>query len=84
MLYNMLKKLIERKYYNDKQTIVDLLNNFATFKQITIEQYSELMILVDDKYIIVDEEVENIEDNTEIAEEQIEENSESNEIEENE
>lgn len=63
MLYNMLKKLIERKYYQDKQTIIDLLNNFATFNQITIEQYSELMILAEDKYTIVEVVEENIENN---------------------
>lgn len=71
MLYNMLKKLIDRKYYQDKQTIINLLNNFATFNQITIEQYSELMILAEDKYIVVEELVENL----------IEENIENNEIE---
>lgn len=59
MLYNMLKKLIERKYYIDKQSIIDLLNNFATFSQITIDQYSELMILVDDKYTVAEEVQEN-------------------------
>ncbi len=66
MLYNMLKKLIERKYYQDKQTIIDLLNNFATFNQITIEQYSELMILAEDKYTIIEEVVE---ENTEEVQE---------------
>lgn len=66
MLYNMLKKLIERKYYQDKQTIIDLLNNFATFNQITIDQYSELMLLVDDKYTIIEEVVE---ENTEEVQE---------------
>lgn len=64
MLYNMLKKLIERKYYEDKQKIIDLLNNFTAFGQITIEQYSELMLLVDEKYKIVEEETPDIE-NTE-------------------
>lgn len=72
MLYNMLKKLIDRKYYQDKQLIINLLNNFATFNQIGIEQYSELMILVDDKYTVV-----------EVVENLIEENIENNEIEEN-
>ncbi len=65
MLYNMLKKLIERKYYAEEQTIIDLLNNFATFSQISIEQYSELMLLADEKYrVVVEEVVENVtEDN---------------------
>lgn len=74
MLYNMLKKLIERKYYEDKQIIIDLLNNFTAFSQITIEQYSELMLLVDEKYKIVEEETENIdntEENTEIEETEV-------------
>jgi len=56
----MLKKLIERKFYTVKQTIVNLLNNFATFEQISIEQYSELMILVEDKYAVVEEVEETI------------------------
>lgn len=63
MLYNMLKKLIERKYYIDKQSIIDLLNNFATFSQITIEQYSELMLLVDEKYTVIEEVVEEVQGN---------------------
>ena len=70
----MLKKLIERKYYEDKQAIIDLLNNFTAFSQITIEQYSELMLLVDEKYKIVEEETENIdntEENTEIEETEV-------------
>lgn len=74
MLYNMLKKLIERKYYEDKQTIVDLLNNFTAFSQITIEQYSELMLLVDEKYTIVEDEtqdIENTEDNKENTETEV-------------
>ena len=74
MLYNMLKKLIERKYYEDKQTIVDLLNNFTAFSQITIEQYSELMLLVDEKYTIVEDEtqdIENTEDNKENTEKEV-------------
>ena len=77
MLYNMLKKLIERKYYEDKQIIIDLLNNFTAFSQITIEQYSELMLLVDEKYTIVEEETTDIEnaeeteENTEIEETEV-------------
>lgn len=79
MLYNMLKKLIERKYYEDKQIIIDLLNNFTAFSQITIEQYSELMLLVDEKYTIVEEETTDIEnaeeteENTEIEETEVQE-----------
>ena len=75
MLYNMLKKLIERKYYVDKQAIIDLLNNFTAFSQITIEQYSELMLLVDEKYTIVEElektDIENAEENTETKEKEV-------------
>ncbi len=63
MLYNILKKLIERKYYQDKQTIIDLLNNFATFSQITIDQYSELMLLINEKYVVVVE-VEKVTENS--------------------
>lgn len=61
MLYNMLKKLIDKKYYSKEQSIIDLLNNFATFEQITVEQYSELMLLVDEKYKVTEEEKETTE-----------------------
>lgn len=78
MLYNMLKKLIDKKYYSKEQSIIDLLNNFATFEQITVEQYSELMLLVDEKYT-TEEEKETTEiqekNNTEDNEEDVEENA---------
>lgn len=70
MLYNMLKKLIERKYYVEKQTIVDLLNNFVAFNQITLENYEELMLQAEDKYTVV---VEGMQDN-------IQETKEENEV----
>lgn len=70
MLYNMLKKLIERKYYAEKQDIVNLLNNFVAFNQITLEHYEELMLQAEDKYTVVEE----------VKDEIIEETKEENEV----
>lgn len=67
MLYNMLKKLIERKYYAEKQDIVNLLNNFVAFNQITLENYEELMLQAEDKYVVVEDTTEETNEN-EVAE----------------
>lgn len=66
MLCNMLKKLIERKYYAEKQDIVNLLNNFVAFNQITLEHYEELMLQAEDKYTVV---VEGMQDEIQETEE---------------
>lgn len=45
MLYNLLKNLITNNYYQ-KEDMINKLNVFYTFEQITLEQYTELMKLV--------------------------------------
>lgn len=45
MLYNLLKNLIEKNYY-EKEDMINKLNVFFAFNQITQEQYSELMAKV--------------------------------------
>lgn len=55
LVYDLLTTLINKKYYADKQNIIDLLNNYVAFMQITIEQYTELMLLTEDVYEIGEE-----------------------------
>ncbi len=42
MLYNLLKNLIENNHY-EKEDMINKLNVFFTFNQITTEQYQELL-----------------------------------------
>ncbi|MCJ8173245.1 hypothetical protein [Clostridium botulinum] len=45
ILYDLLKNLINNNYY-EKEDMNNKLNVFYTFNQIAIEQYSELMAIV--------------------------------------
>ena len=56
LVYDLLTTLINKKYYANKQNIIDLLNNYVAFMQVTIEQYTELMLLTEDVYRIITEE----------------------------
>ena len=42
MLYNLLKNLITKKHY-EKEDMLNKLNVFYTFNQITMEEYKELL-----------------------------------------
>lgn len=63
-IVNLLKKLIEKKFYT-KEAIIDKLNVFFAMSQISEEDYAELMLLIEATYIEV---VEDIEEATEVAE----------------
>lgn len=45
MLYNLLKNLIENNHY-EKEDMINKLNVFYAFNQITLEQYTELIGVV--------------------------------------
>lgn len=49
-MYEMMKDLINNKYYDNKEEIIERLNVFLVYKVITVEQYQELMDLVEQKY----------------------------------
>lgn len=49
-IYDMLKNLINNKYYANKEEIIERLNVFLAYKVITVEQYQELMQLTNEKY----------------------------------
>lgn len=63
MITELLKRLITKKYYKNKEDIENKLNVFYAMSKITDEEYSELTLLVEDTYI----EVEETEENTEIV-----------------
>ena len=49
-IYDCMKNLINNRYYNNKEEVVDRLNAFLAYKVITVEQYQELMDLAEQKY----------------------------------
>lgn len=64
MIVELLKKLIVKKYYKEKADIENKLNVFYAMSKISDEEYSNLILLVEDTYIEV-EETEEVIENTE-------------------
>lgn len=58
MITELLKRLITKKYYKNKEDIENKLNVFYAMSKITDEEYSELTLLVEDTYTEVTEEPE--------------------------
>ena len=54
MIVELLKKLIVKKYYKEKADIENKLNVFYAMSKISDEEYSDLILLVEDTYIEVD------------------------------
>ena len=67
MITELLKRLITKKYYKEKTDIENKLNVFYAMSKITDEEYSDLILLVEDTYIEVDNTTE---ENTEATEEE--------------
>lgn len=61
MIVELLKRLITKKYYKEKTDIENKLNVFYAMSKITDEEYSDLILLVEDTYIKVEETEENTE-----------------------
>ncbi len=61
MITELLKRLITKKYYKEKTDIENKLNVFYAMSKITDEEYSDLILLVEDTYIKVEETEENTE-----------------------
>lgn len=59
----LLKNLITKKYYEEKEIIINKLNFFFALNQITEENYSELMLQIENTYRVIEvtEETENTE-----------------------
>ena len=62
MIVELLKKLITKKYYKEKLDIENKLNVFYAMSKISDEEYSDLILLVEDTYIEVVEENETVEE----------------------
>ena len=62
MIVELLKKLITKKYYKEKLDIENKLNVFYAMSKISDEEYSDLILLVEDTYIEVVEETETVEE----------------------
>lgn len=65
MITELLKRLITKKYYKEKTDIENKLNVFYAMSKITDEEYSDLILLVEDTYIEVDSTTEEVVENTE-------------------
>ena len=50
-MFDIMKNLITRKFYDNKEKILELLDLYVAFNRITIEQYSELNLLTEDTYV---------------------------------
>ena len=54
MITELLKRLITKKYYKEKEDIENKLNIYFAMNKIDEEEYIELTMLVEDTYIEVD------------------------------
>ena len=62
MITELLKRLITKKYYKEKEDIENKLNVFYAMSKITDEEFAELTVLVEDTYVdLEDSTEENIE-----------------------
>lgn len=49
-MYNILTNLINKKFYSDKQTATEKVDVCFAMGKITQDQYSNLIILIEEKY----------------------------------
>ena len=59
----LLKNLITKKYYEEKEIIVNKLNFFFALNQITEQDYSELMLQIEDTYRVIEVTEETVQEN---------------------
>lgn len=57
MLIELLERLINKKYYADRQAIENKLNVFYAMNKITDEEYSNLILKVNEVYEVATEEI---------------------------
>ena len=58
----LLKNLIAKKYYEEKEIIINKLNFFFALNQISEENYSELMLQIEDTYRVIEETEETVQE----------------------
>lgn len=54
VIYNLVKNLIENKFYNDREDVEEKINVYFAFDQIDKEQMTELMLLTKKMYEITE------------------------------
>jgi len=54
-MYNKLKKLIEKRFYADRETAIAKVETCFAMNTITQEQYADLMMLIDEYYPVIEE-----------------------------
>lgn len=59
-VFDLLLKLVEKKYY-EKEVIINKVNFFFAMSQISEDEYSTLMLKIEEVYYVEVEEIENIE-----------------------
>lgn len=65
MITELLKRLITKKYYKEKEDIENKLNVFYAMSKITDEEFAELTLLVEDTYVDLEDSTEEVVENTE-------------------
>lgn len=50
MMYNVMKNLIDKKYYPTREEAQDKIDVFFAYNRLTQEEYAELCQLIEEKY----------------------------------
>ena len=49
-MYNTMETLIKAKYYSSKEEAIEIVSTFYATKMLTNEEYSKLMVLINECY----------------------------------
>lgn len=64
MITTLLNKLIEKKYYEDKQDIVDKCSVFFAMNVINESDYANMMLKIEEVYYVPEETVDEVVEDT--------------------
>ncbi len=63
MIYKIAENLINRKMFGSKEELINTLDVFLMFQRISIDEYSTLLIKINEVCEVKDETVNNVENN---------------------
>ena len=69
MITTLLNKLIDKKYYENKQDIIDKCSVFFAMNVINETDYSNMMLKIEEIYFVEEETIDETTEETESAEE---------------
>lgn len=69
MITTLLNKLIEKKYYENKQDIIDKCSVFFAMNVINETDYANMMLKIEEVYYVEEEPIDDATEETESAEE---------------